>query len=82
MNQLSEPVGPLQLKPGSPSLAQQSNRPDKLQLLGLAFAAADLAFEVGDDGIITFAMGAANQDIGCRRPRPRRVGLARVCRSE
>ena len=38
--------------------------PDKLQLLGVAFASADLAFEVGRDGIITFAIGAARQIVG------------------
>lgn len=64
MNHLSKPEGPLQRGSGSPSLAHHSNRPDKLQLLGLAFASADLAFEVGGDGIITFAMGAANQILG------------------
>lgn len=64
MNHLSKPEGPLQRESRSPSLAQLSNRPDTLQLLGLAFASADLAFEVGGDGIITFAMGAANQMLG------------------
>jgi EAL domain-containing protein (putative c-di-GMP-specific phosphodiesterase class I) len=38
--------------------------PDKLQLLGVAFASADLAFEVDGDGRITFAIGAGSQILG------------------
>ena len=48
----------------TPAFGVRSGGPDKLQLLGLAFASADLAFEVDDDGIIAFAMGAAKQILG------------------
>lgn len=38
--------------------------PDKRQLLGVAFASADLAFEVGKDGAISFVVGATKQILG------------------
>ncbi|CAN5457523.1 EAL domain-containing protein [soil metagenome] len=37
---------------------------EKLQLLGLAFAGADLVFEIDEAGAITFALGAAEQVAG------------------
>lgn len=37
---------------------------EKMRLLGLAFAGADLVFELDDDGLITFALGATEHITG------------------
>jgi hypothetical protein len=47
-----------------PERGQAQVGPQKLQLLGLAFAGADLAFEVDPTGAIRFALGAAEQIAG------------------
>lgn len=39
-------------------------RSSALRFLGLAFAGADLVFEIGPDGLITFALGAASRLTG------------------
>jgi EAL domain-containing protein (putative c-di-GMP-specific phosphodiesterase class I) len=41
-----------------------SGAPEKLQLLGLAFAGADLVFEVDDKGVIAFVLGASESLTG------------------
>jgi len=48
----------------SPEQGQTKAIPQKIQLLGLAFAGADLAFEVAPTGLISFAMGAGEQIAG------------------
>lgn len=49
-------------KTGAPSMT--SDKREKMQLLGLAFAGADIVFEVDNGGLITFALGATEQMVG------------------
>lgn len=41
-----------------------TDKREKMRLLGLAFAGADLVFEIDDAGVITFVLGAVEQITG------------------
>ncbi|MFM1960855.1 MAG: hypothetical protein RL588_2372 [Pseudomonadota bacterium] len=52
--------------------ASRPDEPNTVRLLGLAFAGADLVFEIDAHGVIVFALGAAERLSG--RPDPELVG--------